>query len=62
MSAMNPKELVQELMVRDDAAFHNERVANFFRALEAEGYFICKMAEGVHSGSCPTCGCWLYTE
>lgn len=25
--------------------------------LEAKGYYICRMDGGVHTGSCPTCGC-----
>lgn len=35
-----PKELVQELMVRDEPAFHNARVAGFFSQMEAAGYAI----------------------
>jgi hypothetical protein len=29
----------------------------FLEDLAAIGYFICQMSGGVHSGTCPTCGC-----
>lgn len=27
------------------------------RHLEEAGFIICRMGGGVHTGSCPTCGC-----
>lgn len=37
---MNPKDLVRELMVRDEPAFHNARVLKFFSDLDAAGFAI----------------------
>lgn len=37
---MTPKEIVQELMVRDEPTFHNARVLKFFTDLDAAGYVI----------------------
>jgi hypothetical protein len=36
------RELVRELMVRDESTFHNARVLNFFKKLDAAGYAISR--------------------
>ncbi len=36
----------------------NHHVADLMlTALLAEGYHLCRLDGGVHTGSCPTCGC-----
>lgn len=39
------RELVTELMTRDEPAFIGQRVANFFNALADEGYQIVRVRE-----------------